>query len=115
MNKTHIQILKEITREKKKYFDNYMDFVREIKKEAGRILRNVRVIVFGSVVKKNHTPLSDIDVLIICDELPDNWEERRMLRAKIKPPFSPFQIHLVTDKEFLNSYKNFIKDDYIEV
>ncbi|MCM8786090.1 MAG: nucleotidyltransferase domain-containing protein [Candidatus Omnitrophica bacterium] len=115
MNKTHIQILKEIVEERRKYFKNYIEFAREIKKKAEKILGNVKVLVFGSIVKGRYNPLSDIDILIISDNLDENWEERRFIKAKIKPPFSPFQIHLVTNPEYFSHYKNFIKEDYIEV
>ncbi|MFN4228166.1 MAG: nucleotidyltransferase domain-containing protein [Candidatus Ratteibacteria bacterium] len=115
MNKTHIQILKELAKEKEKYFKNYIEFTREIKNKAEKILGKVKVLVFGSVVKGTYNPLSDIDVLIISDNLPENWEERRFIKLKIKPSFSPFQIHLVTNSEYLSRYKNFIKEDYIEV
>lgn len=116
MNRTHIQILKELKLERETYFKNYKKFASEIKKRAEELLNNVRVLVFGSVIKNNYDPLlSDIDVLIISDNLPKNWEERRLIKLKLKPSGSPFQIHLVTDEEFKKFFKNFIKEEYIEI
>ena len=117
MSKSHISILKEITEERESYFKDYIRFVSEIKKKAGILLKKeVRVIVFGSTVKNLYHPfLSDIDVLVISDNLPENWEDRRSIRLKLKPSGSPFQIHLITNKEFETHYKNFIKKNYIEV
>jgi predicted nucleotidyltransferase len=63
----------------------------------------VEVIVFGSIVKGNWYPLkSDIDILIISEDLPDEWDKRRIIKNKIKsvlPSSSPFKIHLATKKE----------------
>lgn len=116
MTKTHISILKEISEEREKYFKNYIEFATEIKKKAKKILKDAKVFVFGSVIKNLYHPfLSDIDILIISDNLPKNWEDRRFIKLKLKPYGSPFQIHLVTNEEYENWYKNFIKEDYIEI
>ncbi|MGC8976595.1 MAG: nucleotidyltransferase domain-containing protein [Candidatus Ratteibacteria bacterium] len=115
MNKTHIQILKDIKEEREKFFENYKDYVLIIKRKAEKILKDVKIIVFGSIVKGNwHPLLSDIDILIISDEIPDDLEKRRIIKHKIKsilPPFNPFQIHLATRKEYENYYKKFIKEN----
>ncbi|MCM8772840.1 MAG: nucleotidyltransferase domain-containing protein [Candidatus Omnitrophica bacterium] len=116
MNKTHISILKEISQEREKYFKDYIKFTAEIKKKAEKLLKNVKVLIFGSVIKNLYHPfLSDIDILVISDNLPKNWEDRRFIKLKLKPFGSPFQIHLVTNEEYENQYKNFIKEDYIEI
>lgn len=50
--------------------------------------------------------------------MPGKFEERSKIKAEIKsvlPLFNPFQIHLATKKEYENWYKNFIKDDFIEI
>ncbi|HOK80453.1 MAG TPA: nucleotidyltransferase domain-containing protein [bacterium] len=116
MNKSHIQILKDIKDERKHFFENYLDYASRIKKEAKKILKDVEVIVFGSVVRGDWHPLnSDIDLLIISENMPDAWEKRRIIRNKIKsflPSFHPFQIHLVTKKEYENFYKKAIKDTF---
>lgn len=119
MNKTHIEILKEIGEERKKFFENFKDYSLEIKNKANKLLKEVKVIVFGSTVKGSYNILnSDIDILIISDNLPEKEEEREKIKIEIKsvlPPFNPFQIHLATKKEYENWYKNFIKDDFIEI
>jgi len=115
--KSHIEILKEIKEERENFFENYIDYALKIKKEAEKILKDAEVIIFGSIVKGNWHPLkSDIDILIISDNLPDNWDKRRIIKNKIKsvlPSSSPFQIHLATKKEYENFYKKFIKEDFI--
>ncbi len=118
MTKTFIQILKEVWEEKKGYFENYKFYCRRIKKEAEKILGFVDVLVFGSIVKGKFTPRSDIDVLIISENLPESDEERNKIRTKIKSaidPFSPFQIHLATPKEYQEWYQKFIKGDFEKI
>ena len=112
-------IYKKLWEERKEYFENYLEWGKRIKEIAKELLgEEVKVIIFGSVVKKTWTPTSDIDILIISDKLSENWEENRWLRTEIKrriSPSSPFQIHLATPEEFNRWWKNFIKDDYLEV
>ncbi|RKY32447.1 MAG: DNA polymerase subunit beta [Candidatus Omnitrophota bacterium] len=118
MEERLVDILLETFERKRKYFENYKYYCNKIKEIGKKILKDVKVLVFGSIVKNKHTPDSDIDVLIISDNLPENWEEREKIRTEIKSkidPFSPFQIHLSTREEFENWYKNFIKSDYIEI
>ncbi|MGC8805799.1 MAG: nucleotidyltransferase domain-containing protein [Candidatus Ratteibacteria bacterium] len=60
------------------------------------------MIVFGSVVRGSWHPLnSDIDILLISENMPETWEKRRIIRNKITsflPSLHPFQLHLVTKK-----------------
>ena len=117
MTKTHIEILKEIGEERKKFFLNYKKYSSEIKNKAKQLLGEVKVLVFGSVIKNSYNIVnSDIDILIISDNLSE--KDREKIKAEIKsvlPLFNPFQIHLTTKKEYENWYKNFIKDDFIEI
>lgn len=118
MNKSFIQILKEIWKEKKEYFDNYKFYCQKIKKKAKNILGTVKVLVFGSIVKGEFNQKSDIDVLIISENLPEDQEERDKIRTEIKSiisPFSPFQIHLTTPEKYQNWYKKFIKENFEEI
>ncbi|MCD6221487.1 nucleotidyltransferase domain-containing protein, partial [bacterium] len=75
MNKTHIEILKEIGEERKKFFENFKDYSLEIKNKAKQLLGEVKVLVFGSVIKNSYNIVnSDIDILIISDRLPEKSE-----------------------------------------
>lgn len=61
--------------------------------------------------KNEYSPSSDIDVLIVSDNLPEDYEERIRIKTEIKSKidsFSPFQIHLATNSEqTLYSFLNF--------
>ncbi len=119
MIKTFVDLLIERKKEREKYFRNYKFYCKKIKKEAKKILgKSLKVLVFGSLVKGKWNFQSDIDVLIISDNLPKDFEKRGEIRTKIKSkinPFSPFQLHLVTKEEFEKWYKNFIKKDFLEI
>lgn len=113
MEKTLVDILIETQKRKRKYFKKWKSYCKEIKKIAKKLLKEPKVLVFGSIVKNKWGPASDIDVLIISDSLPEDFEKRAEIRTKIKSqidPFSPFQIHLVTFEEFEKWYKNFLKE-----
>jgi len=79
---------------------------------------DVKVLLFGSIVRGDWGPNSDIDVLIISHKLLPDWEENSWIRTKIKSAisfYSPFQIHLARPEEYENWYKSFIKNDYWEI
>ena len=117
MSKTLTGILKKTQQRNRKYFDNYLKYGEEIKEKAQELLGSVRVLMFGSVVKGEARPTSDIDVLIISEALPQEASQKAKIRTKIKSeidPFSPFQLHLVTPEEFNGWYKNFI-DEFKEI
>jgi predicted nucleotidyltransferase len=85
------EIQREIVKENEKYFKNYLSWGRKIKKIAKKLLgKDVRVLIFGSVVKGTWGPNSDIDVLIISDKLSKNWIENRWIRTRIKKEVAPF-------------------------
>lgn len=119
MKKDYFLISKEIANKKKKYFKNFNYYGKKIKKIAEKILgKGVKVLIFGSSVKGNWSPKSDIDVLIISENLSKNWEENLPFKVNIKKSlgsFSPFQIHLALPEEYENWYKKFIKNDFIEI
>jgi hypothetical protein len=115
MPKTLVDLLIEKNKEQEKYFRNYLHYARIIKREAEKILGKIRVIVFGSILKKDEMA-QDIDILIISPglETPEKKSEIRMeLREKMGFS-SPFEIHLITPQDYKNWYRNFIKK-FVEI
>ena len=110
--KSLVDILLEEAKENKKYFDNYLDYAQIIKKEAGKLLGKVKVYIFGSIVKGDFDPSSDIDILIVAPkQLP--FSRRTEVKVKIYEKigfFSPFELHLINEEEYQSWYKNFLKD-----
>jgi len=106
----YINIVARICKERRKYFENYKHYARMIKDAVD--LKDVEVIIFGSVVEDKHTMASDIDVLIISDDVPERLDERAEILMKINEVLGylhPFELHLITKKEF-EWYGRFIKD-----
>jgi predicted nucleotidyltransferase len=119
MIKTFVDILIERQKRKERYFKNWRFYLKKIKREAKKILgKKTKVFLFGSFVKGDFGPQSDIDVLIVSENLPENFNEITKIRTKIKSKvgvFSPFQLHLATPEEFEGWYKNFIKKNLLEI
>ncbi|RLI97063.1 MAG: DNA polymerase subunit beta [Candidatus Aenigmatarchaeota archaeon] len=116
MKKTLGDLLLERKIENEKYFRNFLKYAKIAKRIAEKELKDVRVFIFGSIVKKEHTPASDIDLLIISKNMPKRISERAKIQAKILKKigiFSPFEIHMVNEEEF-KWYEKFI-DKKIEV
>lgn len=114
--KSFTQVLRDVVKEEEKYFKNYLKYASIAKKVVERELGDAKVFVFGSVVKGKATPASDVDLLILSKRMPERMSERSKIKAKIWKEigiFSPFEIHLVDEKEF-EWYKKFI-DKKIEV
>lgn len=109
--RTEIDYLIEEAKREEKYFKNYRKYGKMIKKVAKELLGEIRVFVFGSILKKDEVP-RDIDILIISSKLKSSIKKSE-IRAKIweKLGFThPFEIHLITPKEYKDWYKNFIKE-----
>ncbi|MEM5874427.1 MAG: nucleotidyltransferase domain-containing protein [Candidatus Aenigmatarchaeota archaeon] len=107
----HFDLMIKFSKESEKYFKNYRKYIKEIKKIAKKELKDVKVFCFGSVVEKMNLPSSDVDVLIVSKNMPKKISDRSKIKVKIWKKigiFSPFELHLVTPKEF-EWYKAFIK------
>ncbi|MEM5830252.1 MAG: nucleotidyltransferase domain-containing protein [Candidatus Aenigmatarchaeota archaeon] len=112
-----IDIAIETYKHKKYYFENYMKIAKKIKKFLrNKIDKNARVIVFGSVVKGNYIPLSDLDILIITNKIKRDEYAKVFTKIKkhLKDLFAPIEFHIVNEETFNNRYKKFL-DKYVEV
>jgi len=110
----YLNTVAEIAEERKKYFQRYKYYAKLIKDTVD--LADVEVVVFGSVLEKEHTMASDIDVLIVSDDVPKGLDERAKILSKINKVlgyFHPFELHLVSKKES-EWYKRLIKN-YLKV
>jgi len=87
------------------------EMVREWRSYAKRVAEAARalvglceVYVFGSVARGLATGASDVDILVVCSQLPKGCRGRGELKARIEeaaglPLYHPFEIHLATDDE----------------
>jgi predicted nucleotidyltransferase len=117
MPQTLVDLLIEKTKREEKYFKNYLSYAKVIKKEAQKLLGEVRVLIFGSVLKKDEIP-RDIDILIISSKLEDmDPKNKREIRTKLWKAIgftTPFEIHLIKPQDYKEWYKNFIKE-FVEI
>lgn len=77
---------------------------KKIAKAAREILGKCKVHVFGSVAEGSSTGASDVDILIVCGQLPKDCRSRGNIKARIEesaqlPLYHPFEIHFATDEE----------------
>jgi len=83
---------------------DWKNIVRKLSDAAKAVLGEAEVVPFGSVVKGDASAASDIDVLIITEDLPKSAWRKAQIISEIEgetglPPFHPVQIHLVTWRE----------------
>lgn len=92
---------------------NYVEVAKKVKKLASELVGgNVRVLVFGSVVRGKYTAASDIDILIITNV---SKEAADALKARIYNEVdAPIQIHVATQEQYERWYRRFI-DNAVEV
>jgi predicted nucleotidyltransferase len=108
---TLTDLLIEKVKREEKYFKKYLKYAREIKNEAEKLLGEVQVFVFGSVLRKDEIP-QDIDILIVSPKLETN-EQKTKIKLKIQKNLgfsSPFEFHLASPEEYSQWYRYFIKE-----
>jgi len=111
-----MDIVRELLKEREerlKIFKNYREYVKIIRKIARELLGDVKVYVFGSVVRGDYHPiLSDIDVAVVT-----SCQDRRKhlkLKAEVARLFGDiFEIHVLNENEW-KFYKRFI-DKFVEI
>ncbi|MEM2024619.1 MAG: nucleotidyltransferase domain-containing protein [Candidatus Caldarchaeum sp.] len=75
-----------------------------IAKAARELLPDAEVYVFGSAVTGDCVASSDVDILIVSEQLPARNIERARIKVEIEekaglPPYHPFELHLTTLEE----------------
>ena len=114
--KTFIDLLIENAERRREYFANFIRYAEKVKRLVRRWDPGARVMLFGSVVRGDVRPDSDIDLLIIT-RIAEKLDERIKLRIRIMEVLgeeSPFELHIVTMEEYENWYRRFI-DQSIEL
>ncbi len=108
--KTLVDLEIERAREWKRYYEKTMYYIERIKSIVRKYDPSAKIILFGSYVRGELRPDSDIDILIVT-ELAGNINQRLKLRVEIAREIgdsTPFQIHIVTPNEYLDWYSKFI-------
>ena len=86
---------------------NYRQIAQKVKEIVQKRLGNIEVYVFGSVIENKATASSDIDLLIITENI--DKEEAQKLKASIMESIdAPIELHITSKSSFENWYKKFI-------
>lgn len=112
----YFDVLVERRAQKEETIENLKKYLSVIKEFLQKKYNFFKIIIFGSYVKKQMSPNSDIDVLIVIPKI-DDVEQRHHLNYEIRKLicFNPFiEIHIATEEEFNSWWSKFIKNDYIE-
>lgn len=95
------------------YLRNYLGVGREVKRILSSIDPNVRVYIFGSVVKGYITALSDIDILVVTENIDMKYEMMVRVYREVE---APIELHITTPGKFSSWYMRFISpNEIIEV
>lgn len=100
----------EHARVRKSYLDNAIEYLKKIKDVCKTFDPECRLIIFGSYIRGDMKPDSDIDVLLITSRASDAFYRGR-LRAEIAKNIglvTPFEIHIVSSEEYERWYRKFI-------
>jgi|SRR5581483_3692884 predicted nucleotidyltransferase len=83
------------------YRTNWKTYLSQIKAQILSLCPNAEVYVFGSVIKGNTHPTSDIDVLLVSDEF-KNIRRRIEIHSDLRLlfPDAPFEFHLIHPEKF---------------
>jgi Nucleotidyltransferase domain. len=97
--------------ERIEYFKNWRKYAEEICISLKKILLDVMVVVFGSVIRGDYVPsLSDIDVLVVSNNVGDIiWQAKMNLyiNSILKSDVTPFEFHYSNWKDYEEFYKKF--------
>lgn len=100
-------------RQLRKLANDWRMWSERIANAAEKVTGPCELYVFGSVAENHATGASDVDILVVCNQLPKTSKSRGDLKAKIEeeaglPPCHPFEIHL-TDRSEASLYFRHIK------
>ena len=92
------------------YRQSWKTYLTQIKAMILKYCSDGKVYVFGSTIKGDTHPTSDIDVLLVSEEF-KNIKRRIEIHAKLKLEFldAPFEFHLIHPEKF-PFYKKMAKD-----
>jgi len=109
----YFDLLKKRAQERKHYLDNLDKYLKIVKEFFEEKLGEIEIYLFGSILRDDFGPNSDIDILVISKNTPAFSYERSKLIAELKRKIgfvNPFEIHIITPDEYEEWYSKFIKE-----
>ncbi len=92
----------DLVREEERYRRDPLRIAKAVKEVAERLLGDVRVYLFGSVVEGADTPSSDVDIMVVSSATPRSVGGRSKIVAKILKEVgvdAPIEVHLIRPEE----------------
>lgn len=89
------------------YLRNHRKIAELVKNIVRRIDPNAEVYLFGSTVTGKYTGASDIDILVITDNINKKHD---IIVEVYKSTEAPIELHVVTHQQFQKWYKRFINE-----
>jgi predicted nucleotidyltransferase len=87
--------------------EDYIQVAKRVKRIVEGVRSDAEVYVFGSVLEGKYTAMSDIDILIVTDNI--SREDAYRLKAMIYRTIeAPLELHITSNHEFKHWYKRFI-------
>jgi len=106
-----MDIQMEVVRKFEEFRSDFIKHARKVKEMALETFGDADVYVFGSVVRGECHPMSDVDVAVVVSS--DVSEDKRVdFYRKIRREFGilhPLEIHILSRKEW-RVYEKFVKD-----
>jgi len=87
--------------------ENYKKVLKKVKEIVHSIDPVAEIYVFGSVVRGEFTGASDIDVLIITNNIEKKYEIMVHVYKNVE---APIELHIVTPDMYRRWYKRFIDE-----
>jgi predicted nucleotidyltransferase len=93
------------------YLSKYREVAKRVKEVVKTDYKDAKVYVFGSTIKGRFTAASDIDILIVCDEIDRDKAEHLKVKVLRALGYSvPLQIHVATTRELKEWYLKFVEE-----
>ena len=113
-----IDLQKDIAVIFNEYRQNFRKYAYEIKKTALEYFGDnfLKLLVFGSMIRSNYRADSDIDIAIILMKNVDEFQRAKFVSIVNKKfKLNPFEIHIISNDLWESWYKNFVKNEFIEI
>ncbi|MEM4863234.1 MAG: nucleotidyltransferase domain-containing protein [Candidatus Nezhaarchaeales archaeon] len=94
------KLLVKLAKHRAEVFRNLEHYLKVIVKAVKELDENAEVYLFGSVAEGTYTLSSDIDVLVVTDQSPENV----LVKLWEKGIKDPFEVHIIR-REMLDLYK----------
>ena len=87
---------------------SYRSVLRKVKEVIHRIDPSAEIYVFGSIVTGKYTGASDIDVLVITNNIDKKYD---IMVEVYRETDAPVELHIVTRDQYRRWYSRFLEKD----